>query len=132
MEVVKLRKACERREGGRRTSAERAGIGHAVRAPGGASDAAARFRPSLETPYAGFECPPTAASPASLLNEMAVRAHIGAMAAARLAVVVEGLELPAGRGHRRQGHVERFPELCRRPHSSNGAPLGEVGRSAVA
>ena len=44
----------------------------------------------------------------------------------------EGLELPAGRGHRRQGHVERFPELCRRPHSSNGAPLGEVGRSAVA
>ena len=80
----------------------------------------------------GLRAPSDGGLPASLLNEMAVPAHIGAMAAARLPVVGEGLELPAGRGHRRQGHVERFPELCRRPHSSNGAPLGEVGRSAVA
>jgi hypothetical protein len=36
MEVVDLPRASERREGGRRTSAERAGIGHAVWTPGGA------------------------------------------------------------------------------------------------
>jgi hypothetical protein len=111
MEVLELRRASERREGGRRTGAERAGIGHAVWTPGGASDAAERFRPSPKRSYTGSERPPTVRSQRLQATETMAAVAFAAVAALLLLLEAERLELHHGRGEGRQGHAQRFPVL---------------------